>query len=1116
MDRRSSSRVAPILLIAAAAATGTAFAVQQPEARAVDSVLFVKPELIMRADYVRASEFEARFDGERLQRLGTNSSTTLVDRLTGRPATLYPSTPLLPGRGVGNTLSWRAQAPRDRISLEQAAVAAFRDYVADHAADLGVETAELAWPGKTVALSDELVNLFVPRVVGGIEVRDSYLSASIRHGNLVLVGTENWGDFDGIAVPDLTAEDAREILRRHVGERLWGRGLKAPSLVFVPLRTDGDEGLTYRLVWVLLNDLREPGGRFEALVDAGNGELLSLRDDRHYVAAPRRAQGGVYPVSNDQVPPDGQEQTGWPMPFSFLTFGPDTFTTDIGGNAPTCLDGSATTVLSGPYVDMADVCGAESLASTANNLDWLSGPAPSSTDCTTPGVGGPGNTKSSRTGFHELNMLAAMARAQLPSNAWLQSQLTANMNIPDPGGCNAFWNGSTVNFYRSVPSCRNTGEIAAVFDHEWGHGMDNNDAVPSVSSPGEGIADIYSTLRLNDSCVARGFFNAGNCSGYGDPCIACSGIRDVDWAQRASGNPHDIIWINNNCGSGTAPCGGGVHCEGSVYGESVWDLWNRDLTAAPFSYTVDRAREVATYLTYNGATAVGSQWYTCDVTAPFDGGCGATTGYQKYLVADDDNGNLADGTPHMTAIYAAFNRTKIACQAIAPVNSGCAGAPASAPVVTAAPHDKRVDLSWTSVAGTTEYEVFRTDGVFGCNFGKIKIATTAGTTFVDTGLQNGREYSYIVVPKGATDSCFGPASTCTSATPIPGPSLATSAAASFFDVLNGDADAFLDNCEVVRVSLPVSNTGSATVTNPRIVSAVSTSHPGSTLLTSLPEVITPSLAACADAVGEVQFQASGLTAGDTFEVDLELTADEFAPSTQVVHVVAGLATEGDFVATPTFTWSFTADAEGWVTEEGTFVRSNSGAGTPGNAGFFFQSSANLGNQCDSVRSPLLQMTATSTLSLSNHFDIEPFYAPGGVWYDRANLAFRPVATGVATPLSPSSGRTYNASGANGNCGTTGQPGWAGTFTTWAASNWTSGALQTGVLGGQAGHFVIRYGTDPMLHPSGFRFDTVTLTDFDLAGPDGQSDVCVPDTMPFLDGFESGDTSQWSVTLPLVP
>ena len=33
-----------------------------------------------------------------------------------------------------------------------------------------------------------------------------------------------------------------------------------------------------------------------------------------------------------------------------------------------------------------------------------------------------------------------------------------------------------MNFFRSGAGCGNTGEIAAVFDHEWGHGLDDNDA----------------------------------------------------------------------------------------------------------------------------------------------------------------------------------------------------------------------------------------------------------------------------------------------------------------------------------------------------------------------------------------------------------------------------------------------------------------------------------------------------------------------------------------------------------------------------------------------------------------------------------------------------------------
>ena len=34
----------------------------------------------------------------------------------------------------------------------------------------------------------------------------------------------------------------------------------------------------------------------------------------------------------------------------------------------------------------------------------------------------------------------------------------------------------------------------------------------------------------------------------------------------------------------------------------------------------------------------------------------------------------------------------------------------------------------------------------------MKVGSTAGTSFSDTGLQNGRDYSYVVIPKSVTES----------------------------------------------------------------------------------------------------------------------------------------------------------------------------------------------------------------------------------------------------------------------------------------------------------------------------------------------------------------------------
>ena len=262
-------------------------------------------------------------------------------------------------------------------------------------------------------------------------------------------------------------------------------------------------------------------------------------------------------MTNDGIVPDGVEQPGWPMPFADI----GAETTDTGGNFAN--SGTVTTDFFGPYVNINDQCGTSSLTGS-DVLDWgTSG----GTDCATPGFGGAGNTHASRTGFYELNKIIEMARGQLPANSWLQSRLTSNMNINNT--CNAFWNG-TVNFYRSGGGCFNTGEIAGVFDHEWGHGMDANDATPGIASPsGEGIADIYTALRLNTSCIGRNF-RATVCTGFGDPCLTAPACATSTTCKRQSGQPHDYTWSNANCG-------GSVHCVGGVYSEAVWSLWKRKL-----------------------------------------------------------------------------------------------------------------------------------------------------------------------------------------------------------------------------------------------------------------------------------------------------------------------------------------------------------------------------------------------------------------------------------------------------------------------------------------------------------------------------------------------------------
>ncbi len=948
--------------------------------------------------------------------------------------------PLIPGKGVGNGLSWAGlgrKKPSTAAALGSAMADALRNYLQANAGLLRLDMNEVAGSRVSVLRDGDLVQLYSPRVFSGVPVRGSYLTAVVSQGNLVLMGTTLWGDIDVSTTPYRTEDEVRAAIEAYADAYKATGAWRKSQLLLVPSASGNNLsqppfglGYTYRLAWSVYPTFAGSEGHWEALVDAHSGELLSFKDANLYQSpTPRGVQGGVYPVSNDGVSPDGVEQAGWPMPFDNVSTAGGPVTTDSGGNLPSPVSGNITSNLSGQYVRMNDNCGSISLASAADIDFGTSG----GTDCVTPGFGGAGNTHASRTGFHELNRIAEMGRGQLPGNTWLQQQLTANMNINN--SCNAFWNGSTVNFYRSGGGCNNTGEIAGIFDHEWGHGMDDNDANPSIASPsGEGIADIYTALRLNDSCIGRNF-RGSDCSGFGDPCLNCTGVRDIDYANRLSGQPHDYTWANANCGSG-------VHCLGAVYAEAVWDLWKRDLTAAPFNMSDDTAHEVVTRLTFQGGGNVGT-WFS---GGPPSGGCGASSGYMQFLAADDDNGNLNDGTPHMSAIFAAFDRLEIACPTPPVQNSGCAGTPATAPTVTASPVDRGASLSWNSVAGATRYQVFRTDGVFGCSFGKVKVGETTGTSFSDNGLQNGRDYSYIVIPIGGSDTCMGPASGCASVTPAAGPNLDVDPASALLFIANGDGDEFIDNCEIATMTFDVVNSGIGALSNARITSVTSPSHSSILINTTFPSALSPSSPAeGASGSGSFNFTAEGLSFDDTVTFLVEVTADELSGTvkSQTLDIVSA---ESDLQNFASRTFSFESDADGWQVVEGTFNRTSSGGGAQGTS-WYEASSGFLDDQCDQIRSPKIVLSATSTLSMWNLFGIEPIYQ-GTTWYDRANVGILEVDSGSRTPVNPDGGRTYNASGSQGTCGTTGQDGWADTAASWAESTWSAAALGSAAVAGQ--------------------------------------------------------------------
>lgn len=678
----------------------------------------------------------------------------------------------LPTLAVGKGIEW---IPAGRDATLDELVTKALGLVRENRLLLGDWEGQLELDRNASALLDGRIwQLSFRQVVGGVPVDGARFDFHVSLGRLVAFGATRWGTVRPSPLPALSSEQARGRLLSYLGavlpaELAW-RG--EPELRFVPVDPRGNagapwtgargEGYAHRLVWRLVFAVPGEAPTWVGEIDAETGAIVAFFDDTRY----ERLKGGVYPVSDDQVCPSGCEQPDFPMPFADYSIDgtPQPATGDHGLYECGLPGAVITTRLAGPYVRVNDNCGTISESTTCDDpLDLRTGPG---TDCAVPEGSSPGNTHASRSGFFHLNRSMEKGRAWLPTNNWLKSQLVDNVNINST--CNAYWNGS-VNFYKSGGGCRNTGEIMGVFVHEWGHGIDQNDG-GGYDNPSEAYADVVAFFETRESCIGRGFFVSQSCSGYGNACLDCTGIRDQDWDMRANHTPSTPTgFIQNNCGGGGGPCGREEHCEGYLAGETVWDLATRDLVATG-GLDPDSAWQLAEKLFYRSRQGSGGNAYNCAL--PNSDGCGTSSWFHKFRLIDDDDGNLNNGTPHAAAIFAAFNRHKIACGTAAdPSNQNSSGCPSLArPTITTKAQTNAVEVGWGAVPNAAKYKILRSD--LGCDRGQIIVDTVdaPAISYVDADLANDFTVHYRVQAVGSNGACESAVSDCigVSAAPFAG------------------------------------------------------------------------------------------------------------------------------------------------------------------------------------------------------------------------------------------------------------------------------------------------------------------------------------------------------------
>jgi len=578
--------------------------------------------------------------------------------------------PMLPGRG--NTLT-RADLPvRQTGTLQTADVETLvRGFMQSFPELFTVEGSEFRLRPEgsgNFGRDRQLWTIELQQFHGGVPVEGANAYFRINNGNLVQFGTEKVAPVRAGTKPRLDQAAALAAALKSGGFKVSeiSEILEPGRLELLPVLTAGEQpgvmfagkpgtGYQHRLVWEVSFRMQGDPATWRARVNARDGRVLELADLNAYSTV----NGGIYPETNS----DAEVVRGFP--FNNVTNG-TTKVTDANG-VYTYGSGTATSTLNGKYIKISDACGAISLSnSTTGDLAFgTSG----GTDCTTPGVGGAGNTHAARSGFYHLTNINRKAAGFLPTNTWLSGLLTANMNINQT--CNAFWNGTTVNFYRSGGGCSNTGEIAAVFLHEWGHGMDTKSggAASGDQASGEAVGDTFAFLETKTPCIGKNFRPGVNCYN----CTACTGVRDVQEFSTLGTKPiAKPANVTNNSGINCdryacpytgyrGPMGYEGHCESYIASSANWDLAQQLITR---------------YGTTAGWAAMDSVWYksltpsksayrvvsggTCNAAAVVDG-CGSSNWYTVFLPADDDDGNLANGTPNACRIWDAFNAHGIAC-----------------------------------------------------------------------------------------------------------------------------------------------------------------------------------------------------------------------------------------------------------------------------------------------------------------------------------------------------------------------------------------------------------------------------------------------------------------------
>ncbi|MBK7877458.1 MAG: hypothetical protein IPJ77_17260 [Planctomycetes bacterium] len=485
----------------------------------------------------------------------------------------------------------------------------------DAAPVLGIDVATLEpvralhLPLGLIGSGDKWTVEFAQRL-GGREVLGGRVNVLLdAQGRVLSIENHALAELGGLALEPLVGADAalvtaREAFAKHAG--LAATLASEPVLVVRVLPPSDPSALcTGALAWQI--DVRAdvhgdvPHG-ITYWIDARNGYVLARESSVHTFDI----SGTVSTFATPGTRPDGASNAEVLQPAKYIRLQNGTFnvTADVNGNFT--IPGvntvqNATLTFDSSFTHVTDSNGATySLAVTLNpgagNVITLN---PTSSDAVT----------AQANIFQHVATVRDYVRRINPSDATADPLYNGIANIA--ASCNAYYDGN-INFYAQSATCANTA-YSTVIAHEEGHGLNVRYGTGNGGDGmGEGNADVFALYVFDTAINGEDFYLNGN----------------------------DIRNGNNTrqfCGDCSPACAGEVHADGEPWMAAAW--------------------KVRTALN----TALGNTAGDLVADELFMGWMNAYNQTQiksvieiQWLLLDDDDANLANGTPHSVQIRSGF------------------------------------------------------------------------------------------------------------------------------------------------------------------------------------------------------------------------------------------------------------------------------------------------------------------------------------------------------------------------------------------------------------------------------------------------------------------------------